>query len=383
MPCPDRPLSSDLDFSDMDPAEVDAFFAAIMNVDRTLIGIPPDEVNPYTYSHGNLASSTDFPSSSQHSHSAPPDDPGDFHGESLMVHQSYVSRSASSHPASHASRSTIPQITFNEPEASTPQLMLFIPNPGLAGQEPPLSPGNLDALARSSGHDFLSPVSTPSNEYSSSEGTDWDIFDNESFDGPNEQDQAYTYGEKYQEQPALQALGGQEPLSPLVCRPRQLPVYEAPDDQDSMNTDADGSQLSPDLPERSYIPNMDLGMSTFATQQVGSRVHDDMHSRSDVNKRKRKTAEQRKELKRMRELKACIRCQVLRIKVSCGTLYEVHNSYLTQHQQCSGGDSCRACQIIQGTAKIWKMRCFHARLSDVGVYRTGKSTSAFQSSILI
>lgn len=314
---PDRPLPSCFDFSGVDADQLEAWFhAARLFSDRSLIGIQPCENNgPYNYYPNIPESSTGFPSSSQQCYTAPLNDLGDLHSNSRMVRTSHSPPSASSQPASHASRPTIPRITFNGPQASTAQLMLLIPNIAFSGQESPLSPGYLDTQSRSSGRELLSPVSSPSVEYTSSDSMDWEFSEDQSLDGSTEQNQTYTPGEEIHDPGVFQALQCQELYSSLVHRPRHPPLSEAFDNQGSLGDEGDGLYPPPVLPERSSVSPMHVDRPTFAFQTAEPRIRDDPPSHYEKNRRRQMTQEERREVHKMRKLRACIRCQVLRIKV--------------------------------------------------------------------
>ncbi len=318
MSASDRPLSSHLDFSDMNADEFAALLvAAGVNPDRSLYGIPPGEnSSPYPYLPFHPEDSSAFPSCSHQSHSASFDNQGSFNDVSLFVHNSLPHHSASTPSASHASRSTIPQITFSEPQTSTPnrtmssRLTLFIPDPALAGQEAPASAGFLETQSRSSGHDLLSPVSSPSVGYTSSESMDWDMLEDMTLDGQNDEVQPFSDREENQDSAAFQASQRQEWLGPLAQHP---PSSETPHKQAFSTTMEARSYLVPVSPSTSRRDVQDRASSI---QQTGSRLRSDSGSQGGKNKRKRMTPEERKQVRGMRELGACIRCQVLRIKVS-------------------------------------------------------------------
>jgi hypothetical protein len=86
-------------------------------------------------------------------------------------------------------------------------------------------------------------------------------------------------------------------------------------------------------------------------------------------------AAQRDKVNAVRKASACIRCQMLKEPVRA--LRAGHGNHLTS-SQCSdtaATEACQRCIEIASSAKIWRMPCVRARLTDVQIFRTGTSAA--------
>jgi hypothetical protein len=73
---------------------------------------------------------------------------------------------------------------------------------------------------------------------------------------------------------------------------------------------------------------------------------------SGKRKRRRPTSEEKNKTNEVRQKVACLRCQALR-------------------ESCDDHEPCQRCEVVSATAKVWKMPCCRARITDVALFRTG------------
>lgn len=314
MSAPCRPESLFLvDIEDLDGVQLQELFREPhRDLDRSLLGIAPGEDSiSYPGSSSYTALPPGFPSSTLPDHPVVPHNPVSDGGTMFIIHNSLLEQPDYFHPVSYASGQIVPLLTLTESRVSTPAwdmespLRPFTPNPTLAGREASVSPCFLDTESRSSGPEYLTPVSSPSVGYSSSEGIGEDTPEDKGLDADLGLGQARVDLEENQNRNPVRAFHIQGALNPLFYRPRLPALLESSTRGSALSNEKEDSDRMPISPRMSSTHATNGSDASFVLDQAHSRSQDDSSSQGKGKKRKRQ-----------RKVQACVRCQVLHLRVS-------------------------------------------------------------------
>ena len=303
---------------------------------------------------------------SQMSCAGGPGSPDNTLDDSSSVNSNLYQRHSPSQTFPQLSRITVPQITFDHPQAAS-NADTISPNAvqdshsAIAGQHSLASPGFLQPNFEFSTYSHRSPSLSSSDGWPSpgSIGS-WEELN---------ADDGIELGPPYYSPQDHQDLGSMLNAreAQATCRVQQLP--EMFGSFGSLIGEEDGFHHA--SAPSAIVGKNELSLTDPEPHFLCADSNIDTGSlENKVQRRRGSHARNNDEVNEIRQAKACIRCQVLRDKVSIGSCLDL--SILTDSKlKCGLGDVCITCRDSASTT-IYRIPCFRAHLSDAEIYRSCK-----------